>query len=39
MAAIVDETHPPISHVIMTGLAKALLCSWAEQERRIGLPQ
>ena len=35
IAAIVDGTAPP--GLTVTGLAKALPYSWAEQERRIGL--
>ena len=36
IAAIVDGTAP--ADLTVTGLAKALPYSWAEQERRIGLP-
>src|SRR5262245_59749435 len=35
IAAIADGTAP--ADLTVTGLAKALPCSWAEQERRIGL--
>jgi hypothetical protein len=35
IAAIVDGTAP--ADLTVTGLAKALPCSWAEQERNIGL--
>jgi hypothetical protein len=35
LGAIVDGTAPP--DLTVTGLAKALPYSWAEQERRIGL--
>ena len=37
IAAIVDGTAP--ADLTVTGLAKALPYSWAEQERSIGLPQ
>ena len=36
IAAIVNATAP--ADLTVTGLAKALPYSWAEQERRIGLP-
>src|SRR3981189_2856999 len=36
IAAIVNATAP--TDLTVTGLAKALPYSWAEQERRIGLP-
>ena len=37
IAAIVDGTAP--ADLTVTGLAKALPYSWAEQEQCIGLPQ
>ena len=37
IAAIVDGTAP--ADLTVTGLAKALPCSWAEQEQSIGLLQ
>jgi len=37
VSAIIDGTVP--ADLTVTGLAKALPHSWAEQERRIGLPQ
>ena len=37
IAAIVDGTAP--ADLSVTGLAKALPCSWAEQEQSIGLLQ
>ena len=37
IAAIVDGTAPP--NLTVTGLAKTLPCSWAEQEQSIGLLQ
>jgi hypothetical protein len=36
IAAIIDGTAP--ADLTVTGLAKCLPCSWAEQERCIGLP-
>src|SRR5712691_6709756 len=37
VAAIVDGTAP--ADLTVTGLAKALPYSWAEQEKSLGLPQ
>jgi hypothetical protein len=37
IAAIVDGTAP--ADLTLTGLARALPYSWAEQEKYVGLPQ
>jgi len=36
VAALIDGSAP--ADLTITALAKALPCSWAEQERRLGLP-